>query len=347
MSPQSRVDHVGCFLQITTTIGSRRGARLMPGAATRLRRLLGIVIAALVIVLGVACLAPATAGAQVITPPVTSPDLPTPGAERSAEDTGLGGLLDDGLSRNTDADASDSTIDSGIDDATDEDSTGSNDLVTVTVGDANSSPSQSLILIIGLGILSLAPSLVIMLSSFTRIVIVLSMTRNALGLQGVPPNQVITGLALFLSLFVMAPTLDQVNIDALQPFLNGQIEQGEALERAQGPVREFMLAQEPTDELAMILDARGAEQPATPEDISMSSLIPAFLLHELKAAFIIGMVIFIPFVVIDLIVSATLMSLGMMMLPPVFVSLPFKLMLFIMVGGWSLIVQTLLESFKV
>ncbi len=304
----------------------------VPRAAARLLLLLRSVITALALACGVAIVfAASPAGAQVITPPITAPDLPTPRAERSAEDTGLGGLLDEGVTGSSGSDTTD----------------GASDLVTVTVGDANAAPSQSLILIIGLGILSLAPSLVIMLSSFTRIVIVLSMTRNALGLQGVPPNQVITGLALFLSLFVMGPTLDQVNEDALQPFMNGQIEQGEALDIAQGPVREFMLAQQPTDELSMILDARGSEQPATPDDITMSSLIPAFLLHELRAAFIIGMVIFIPFVIIDLIVSATLMSLGMMMLPPVFVSLPFKLMLFIMVGGWSLIVQTLLESFKI
>ncbi|MEZ5227412.1 MAG: flagellar type III secretion system pore protein FliP [Acidimicrobiales bacterium] len=307
-----------------------------PRAARRLLLLLRVIAAGLAIVLGTLVVFGASpADAQVVTPPITAPDLPTPQAERTAEDTGLGGLLDDGLSGN------DATTDST------EDTSSSSDLVTVTVGDANAAPSQSLILIIGLGILSLAPSLVIMLSSFTRIVIVLSMTRNALGLQGVPPNQVITGLALFLSLFVMGPTLDRVNNDAFQPFMDGQIQQGEALDRAQGPIREFMLAQQPTDELTMILDARGVDQPETPDDISMSSLIPAFLLHELKAAFIIGMVIFIPFVIIDLIVSATLMSLGMMMLPPVFVSLPFKLMLFIMVGGWSLVVQTLLESFKV
>ncbi len=334
MSPHLSVDFVDRFATTTDGGGQRPTIARLPAAAGRLLLVLRGVIVALAIVLGIVCGLPTSAGAQVITPPVTAPDLPTPGAERSAEDTGIGGLLDDGLSGN------DATTDGT-------DPSSSTDLVTVTVGDAASSPSQSLILIIGLGILSLAPSLVIMLSSFTRIVIVLSMTRNALGLQGVPPNQVITGLALFLSLFVMGPTLDQVNDDALQPFLNGQIEQGEALDRAQGPVREFMLSQEPTEELSMILDARGAEQPETPEDISMSSLIPAFLLHELKAAFIIGMVIFIPFVIIDLIVSATLMSLGMMMLPPVFVSLPFKLLLFIMVGGWSLIVQTLLESFRV
>ena len=296
-----------------------------------------IVVALVGLVVGLGALGVEPAGAQITTPPVTSPDLPTPRAERSVgRETGLESLLDDGLGPTT-----------GAETDTGDESDGSTDLVTVTVGDSGSSPSQSLILIIGLGVLSLAPSLVIMLSSFTRIVIVLSMTRNALGLQGVPPNQVITGLALFLSLFVMAPTLEHINEDALRPFLDGQIDQSQALDRAQGPIREFMLKQGPEEELTMILDARGADQPATPDDISMSSLIPAFLLHELKSAFIIGMVIFIPFVIIDLIVSAALMSLGMMMLPPVFVSLPFKLLLFIMVGGWSLIVQTLLESFTV
>lgn len=336
MSIVSCADVVGTSIDKFVTDRSLRSRRqtARPGTRSILRAFVGTFVLTIVFVLS-AGVSPASA--QIIAPPVTSPDLPTPDANRGAGVTGLEDLLDDGLGTGTEE------FDSRLSDASDD----STDLVTVTVGDAASAPSQSLILIIGLGVLSLAPSLVIMLSSFTRIVIVLSMTRNALGLQGVPPNQVITGLALFLSLFVMGPTLEQVNEDALQPFLNGQIEQGEALDRAQSPIREFMLSQGPEDELSMILDARGADQPATPDDISLSSLIPAFLLHELKAAFIIGMVIFIPFVIIDLIVSATLMSLGMMMLPPVFVSLPFKLMLFIMVGGWSLIVQTLLESFRV
>lgn len=218
-------------------------------------------------------------------------------------------------------------------------------LVNITVGNGEGATAQSLILVVGLGLLSLAPSLVIMLSSFTRIVIVLSLTRNALGLQGVPPNQVITGLALFLSLFVMGPTLSQINDDAIQPYMNGQMTQSEAFDAASAPIRSFMLAQEPDDELAMILSAQNLEQPESVEDISLSSIVPAFLLSELKSAFIIGMVIFIPFVIIDLVVAAVLMSLGMMMLPPVFVSLPFKLLLFVMVGGWSLVVETLLASY--
>lgn len=311
--------------------GTARTTQRGPRRRLRLSRIAGCIAALVFVLLGVAT-TPSGVAAQLIEPPAPAPEIPLPESDRTALDD----RLDDGLGNPINTDSGE-----------DGDEDGSTDLVTVTVGDAGSSPSQSLILIVGLGVLSLAPSLVIMLSSFTRIVIVLSMTRNALGLQGVPPNQVITGLALFLSLFVMGPTLENINTDALQPYLDGQITQSEALDRAQGPIREFMLSQEPDDELAMILDARGAEQPATPDDIPLSSLIPAFLLHELKAAFIIGLVIFIPFVIIDLIVSAVLMSLGMMMLPPVFVSLPFKLILFVLVGGWSLIVQTLLESFQV
>ena len=206
-------------------------------------------------------------------------------------------------------------------------------------------PSQSILLLIGLSVLSLAPSLVIMMTSFTRIVIVLSLTRNALGLQGIPPNQVIMGLGLFLSLFVMAPTLEQVNEDALQPYLAGELDQGEAFDAASAPIKAFMLEHTRTDELELMIDAAGGERPETRDDVNLPTLIPAFMLSELKTAFIMGFVIFVPFLVIDLVVSAVLMSLGMMMLPPAFVSLPFKLLLFVMVGGWSLIVETLLASF--
>lgn len=217
--------------------------------------------------------------------------------------------------------------------------------INIDIGTPGDGPSQSVLLIVGLAVLSLAPSLVLMLSSFTRIVIVLSLTRNALGLQGIPPNQVLVGLALFLSLFVMSPTLKEVNDQALQPYLDGAITQEVAYDRASAPMHEFMLGQTRSSELDLMIGASGAERPDNPDDIPMSTLIPAFLLSELKTAFIMGFVIFIPFLVIDIVVAAVLMSLGMMMLPPVFVSLPFKLLLFVMVGGWSLIVQTLLASF--
>ncbi len=218
-------------------------------------------------------------------------------------------------------------------------------VISIDIGGAEESSSQSVILIVGLAVLSLAPSIVLMLSSFTRIIIVFSLTRNALGLQGVPPNQVLVGLALFLSLFVMAPTLDTLNEEALQPYLDGAITQEEAVERGTGPIRTFMLAHTSPAELEIMLDAGNRPRPETTDDIGLSALIPAFLLSELKTAFIIGFVIFIPFLIIDIVVAASLMALGMMMLPPAFISLPFKLLLFIMVGGWSLVVETLLATY--
>lgn len=213
-------------------------------------------------------------------------------------------------------------------------------------GDENGGPSQSVVIILGLTVLALAPSLLIMLTSFTRIVIVLALTRNALGLQGIPPNQVLTGLALFLSLFVMGPTLSEMNKVGLQPYLDGQITQQEAWDAASEPLKEFMLSNTRSSELKLMTDAAREEAPEDPMDVSLTALIPAFILSELKTAFIIGFVVFIPFIVIDLVVSSVLMSLGMMMLPPVTISLPFKVLLFVMVGGWSLVVQTILSAYQ-
>ena len=208
-------------------------------------------------------------------------------------------------------------------------------------------PSESVVLIIGLTLLSVAPSLVIMLTSFTRIVIVFSLVRNALGVQSVPPNQVVVGLSLFLSIFIMGPTLQAMNEDGLQPYLEGELTQAEAYDAAVDPLREFMFANVGTDELELMLAAENSETaPEGPEDVSMSALVPAFILSELKTAFIIGFVVFMPFLVIDLVVSSVLMSLGMMMLPPVFVSLPFKILLFVMVNGWVLLAETLITSFN-
>lgn len=220
---------------------------------------------------------------------------------------------------------------------------------TVDLGgdDENAPPGGSVILIIGLTLLSVAPSLVIMLTSFTRIVIVFSLVRSALGVQSIPPNQVVVGLSLFLSLFVMGPTLTQMNEDGLQPYLEGEKTQEEAYNAAVEPLRDFMFANTGTEELELMLAAQDIETPPEgPEDVSMSALIPAFILSELKAAFIIGFVVFMPFLVIDLVVSSVLMSLGMMMLPPVFVSLPFKILLFVMVNGWVLVAETLINSFN-
>lgn len=208
-------------------------------------------------------------------------------------------------------------------------------------------PSESVVLIVGLTLLSVAPSLVIMLTSFTRIVIVFSLVRNALGVQSIPPNQVIVGLSLFLSMFIMGPTLSEMNEVGLQPYLDGEKEQAEAYEDAIEPLREFMFDNVGDDELELMLAAEDSSiAPAGPEDVSMTALIPAFILSELKTAFIIGFVVFMPFLVIDLVVSSVLMSLGMMMLPPVFVSLPFKILLFVMVNGWVLVAETLITSFN-
>jgi flagellar biosynthetic protein FliP len=207
-------------------------------------------------------------------------------------------------------------------------------------------PSQSIVIILTLTLLSVAPALLLMMTSFTRIVVVLSLTRNALGLQSIPPNQVVIGLAMFLSLFMMAPTLKTLNEDALQPFLHGEKTQAEAFDSAEEPIRSYMMSQVRDKELALFARASSEEKPRTPDDISLAALIPAYILSELKTAFIIGFIIFIPFLVIDLVVSSSLMSMGMMMLPPVLISLPFKLLLFVMVDGWALVVRALITSFK-
>ena len=206
-------------------------------------------------------------------------------------------------------------------------------------------PGQSVVIILLLTLLAVAPALLMMVTSFTRIVIVLSLTRNALGLTSIPPNQVVVGLSLFLSLFVMFPTLQQVNDKALQPLLDGKSTYSEAWKDAQKPLRTFMLKQTRKGELDLFIKASKAEKPKTREDVSMATLIPAFVLSELKTAFIIGFVIFVPFLIIDLVISSALMSMGMFMLPPVLVSLPFKLLLFVMVDGWALVVKSLITSF--
>src|SRR5687767_12767826 len=168
-------------------------------------------------------------------------------------------------------------------------------------------PSQSIVIILTLTLLSVAPALLLMMTSFTRIVVVLSLTRNALGLTGIPPNQVIIGLAMFLSLFTMAPTLKELNDEALQPFLNGDKTQAEAFDSAEAPIREHMLGQVREGELALFARASNEERPETPDDVSLAALIPAYVLSELKTAFIIGFIVFVPFLVIDLVVSSSLM----------------------------------------
>ncbi|HEY0187078.1 MAG TPA: flagellar type III secretion system pore protein FliP [Cellulomonas sp.] len=216
--------------------------------------------------------------------------------------------------------------------------------VSVAINGVNGTPSSSIVVLLGITLLSVAPSLLLMMTGFTKIFVVLSLTRNALGLTNVPPNQVIAGLALFLSLFVMAPTLGEVNSDAVQPYLDGTMDFQTALDAGSAPMREYMLGHTREEDLALITRAADQDNPEDAESVPMLTLIPAFMLSELRSAFIIGFVIFIPFLVIDLVVSAVLMSMGMMMLPPVMVSLPFKLLLFVLVDGWGLIVTALVGA---
>jgi len=194
-------------------------------------------------------------------------------------------------------------------------------------------------------VLALGPLLVVMMTSFTRMVVVLSFVRHAIGTQQMPPAQLIIGLALILSAFVMAPVFQEINTLALQPYMADQISQSEALELASGPMRTFMLKQTREQDLALFVDLSHMEPPESPDDIPLHVLVPGFVISELRIAFQIGFVIFIPFLVIDMVVASVLMSMGMMMLPPVMVSLPFKILLFVLVDGWYLLVKSLVVSF--
>ncbi|GAA0311916.1 flagellar type III secretion system pore protein FliP [Kineococcus aurantiacus] len=216
---------------------------------------------------------------------------------------------------------------------------------SVTINGLDGKPSQSITVIIALTLLSVAPALLLLTTSFTKILIVLGLTRNALGLQGTPPNQVLAGLALFLTMFVMAPTFSAVNDAAIQPYLKGEKTATVAFTDGSQPMKEFMLKQTRPEELALMTKAAKRDLPETREETPLTTLVPAFALSELRSAFIIGFVIFIPFLVIDIVVSGALMSLGMMMLPPVTVSLPFKLLLFVMVDGWGLVIKSLVASY--
>jgi flagellar biosynthetic protein FliP len=218
--------------------------------------------------------------------------------------------------------------------------------VTVKVDNLTKKPSTPILVLLGLTLLSLVPAILLTCTSFTKILVVLGLTRNALGLQQIPPNQVLAGLALFLSLFIMAPVLGQMNHDGLQPYLHGDKTQTVAWNDGIEPLRSFMLDQTGDQEIALLTDVAHRPKPDEAADVAMTTLVPAFILSELKQAFIIGFMIFIPFLVIDIVVSAGLMSLGMMMMPPVMVSLPFKLLLFVMVDGWGLIVTSLVKSYS-
>jgi flagellar biosynthetic protein FliP len=215
--------------------------------------------------------------------------------------------------------------------------------VDISIGDG--SASTSITLILAITVLSVAPSVLLLATSFTKIIVVLGITRNALGLPTSPPNQVLTGLALFLTLFVMGPVFSDINELAVQPYMDGALSVSQAYDTGVVPLREFLLGNTREDELKLMIGLSGEEAPADASAVSMTTLIPAFVLSELKSAFIIGLVIFIPFLVLDMLVSASLMSMGMMMVPPTIVSLPFKLLLFVVVDGWSLITTALVGSY--
>jgi flagellar biosynthesis protein FliP len=209
-----------------------------------------------------------------------------------------------------------------------------------------SKPATSLVIVMGLTLLSVAPAVLLLTTAFTKVFMVLGITRNALGLTSMPPNQVLAGLALFISLFIMSPTLSAMNAQGVQPYLKGDKTQEQAFKDGVRPLRAFMYKTTREDEIALLVKVSGQKAPATKDDVQLTTLIPAFVLSELRAAFIIGFVIFIPFLIIDMVVSASLMSLGMMMLPPVTVALPFKLLLFVLVNGWGLIITALVASYK-
>jgi flagellar biosynthetic protein FliP len=225
------------------------------------------------------------------------------------------------------------------------DGPGGSNNVTVTLEGITDKPSTSIVVILGLTLISLAPAILLTTTSFTKILVVLGLTRNALGLQQTPPNQVLAGLALFLSMFIMAPVLSEINDIAVQPYMDGSKSASVAIDQGAEPLKTFMLAHTNDDELRLLTNVADRELPENREEVSLATLIPAFVLSELKEAFIIGFIIFIPFLVIDIVISGALMALGMMMMPPVMVSLPFKLLLFVLVDGWGLIIKSLVESY--
>ena len=220
--------------------------------------------------------------------------------------------------------------------------------VNVDIGTADN-PEQvasTLQVIAVLTLATIAPAILMMTTSFVRIVVIIGFLRNALATQNVPPNQVIVSLAMFLTFYIMAPYWSQANDNGLQPYLAGQITQEEAITNVLEPMREFMFRQTREADLALFVNLSDAERPNSQEDVSTFVLIPAFMISELKTAFQIGFMLYVPFIVIDMIVATTLMSMGMMMLPPVMISLPFKILLFVMIDGWHLLIRSIIVSFR-
>ncbi|MEN1966862.1 flagellar type III secretion system pore protein FliP [Lentibacillus sp. N15] len=221
-----------------------------------------------------------------------------------------------------------------------------NEVMDMFAGSDPSSVATSVKLLLLLTVLSLAPSILILMTSFTRIIIVLSFVRTSLATQQMPPNQVLVGIALFLTFFIMAPTFHQVYDDGLKPLFDDEITLDEAYTKASAPMKDFMAKHTRQKDLALFMNYAEMEKPETVQDIPITTLVPAFAISELKTAFQMGFMIFVPFLVIDMAVASVLMSMGMMMLPPVMISLPFKILLFVLVDGWYLITHSLLEGFQ-
>jgi flagellar biosynthesis protein FliP len=221
--------------------------------------------------------------------------------------------------------------------------------VSIQIGGGNNSPDNLAItvqIVLLLTLLTVAPALLILLTSFTRIVIVLSLLRHALSTQQIPPNQVIIGLSLFLTFFIMSPVIDQINTDAVKPYMAKQISQREAFDRGIIPLRAFMFKQTREKDIALFMKAARLPAPANEAAVPTRALIPAFIISELRTAFEMGFMLFVPFLVIDMVVASVLMSMGMLMLPPIMISLPFKILLFVLVDGWNLLIQSLIMSFR-
>lgn len=217
--------------------------------------------------------------------------------------------------------------------------------IDITTGDGEASLSGALRIMLVLTIIALCPSILIMLTSFTRILIVMHFTRAALSTQSAPPNQVLVGISLFLTFFIMAPVFSQINEDAIQPFSKGEITQEQAFDAGLAPIRKFMLDNVEDKDLDAMASIAGIENISSKEDIPTNVLIPSFILSELRISFWIGFLIYIPFIVIDMVVASTLMSMGMMMLPPTTISMPFKILLFVLADGWNLIIVNLMRTF--
>jgi len=219
--------------------------------------------------------------------------------------------------------------------------------LNITSNAGSTELESTLQILILLTILSLAPSILIMVTSFTRIIVVFHFLRTALGTQTTPPNQVLVGLALFITLAIMSPVMTQVNDDAVQPFMSGRMDQEEAIEKGIAPIRQFMLKQTRDKDLKLFMDINGQkpEDIESYDDIPVTTIVPAFIISELRTAFIIGFILYLPFIVMDMVVASTLMSMGMMMLPPTTISLPFKILLFILADGWNLVIGELVRSF--